>query len=177
MQLDRQAGVIYPCRLVKETSMGWLSQRAVQWAVNQQRQELETYIDMLRALDGSDLGMLVVGVAHTRHVLEAAGHNVMDPVIYTSENPAFASYLSGLVVECQRAGRYTDAAPLMVWTHTMRAGMRLELRGLAREMWGEISRGFPHALGMASEMRSTSGGPVNLHDAFDFPTGFSPKPR
>jgi hypothetical protein len=124
--------------------MGWLSNMINRWAGGKQEEELRQFLGMLKAMDGSELGLVVAGVTHMRHALESEGHNVMDPIVYTTASPTIAIHLGNLVRECQKQGRMQDAASLMVWLHTMRAGIRLELRGLAREMWGQLARGFPH---------------------------------
>jgi hypothetical protein len=157
--------------------MGWLSNKINQWAGDKQEEELRQFLEMLRSMDGSELGLVAAGVTHMRHALELEGHNVMDPIVYTTSNPTFAMQLSNLVRECQKQGRMQDAASLMVWLHTMRAGIRLELRGLAREMWGQLARGFPHIHASAAAMRGRDGQPLSLAGATQFPAGFSPQPK
>ena len=157
--------------------MGWLSNKIDRWAGDKQDEELRAFVQMLKAMDGSELGLVVAGVTHMRHALESEGHNVMDPIIYTASNPTFAQMLNNLVRECQKQGRMQDAASLMVWLHTMRGGIRLELRGLVREMWGELARGFLHVHTSASAIRSKDGRPLNLAGATDFPVGFTPQPQ
>ena len=157
--------------------MGWLSNKVNNWASGRQSEELSTFVGMLRSMDSSELGHVVAMATHMRHALASSGHNVMDPIVYTAQNPTFAIFLGKLIAECQKQGRMQDAAALMVWLHTIRAGIRLELRGLAREMWGELARGFPHAELAGFHMRSLNGGPLDTQGSGQFPEGFTPTPR
>ena len=156
--------------------MGWLSNKVGQWAGGRQQEEMQTFIAMLRTMDSTEIGLVVAGATHMRHGLESSGHNVMDPIVYTSQNPTFAIFLSRTIAECQKQGRTHDAAGLMVWLHTMRAGIRIELRGLAREMWGQLSRGFPHVETSSIGIRGLSGGALNIQGATEYPAGFTPTP-
>lgn len=157
--------------------MGWLLNKFNQWAGRKEKDELQQFLDMLKAMDGSELGLVVAGATHMRHALFSAGHNVMDPIVYTAQNPAFLIFLSNLIRECQKSGRKQDAASLIVWLHTMRGAIRLELRGLAREMWAQLSRGFPHVVDAAPAMKALDGKPLNIDGAAQFPEGFTPTPR
>ncbi len=64
----------------------------------------------------------------------------------------------------------------MIWLHTMRGATSLELRGLAREMWSEFARGFPHVDASALSLQNLGGQPLNTVGATEFPNGFSLKP-
>lgn len=49
----------------------------------------------------------------------------------------------------------------MIWLHTFRAELRLELKYAAKQMWAQISRGVPHAELAAHDYFSTTGQRLN----------------
>lgn len=156
--------------------MGWFSRIFNTWAADTQRKEMADFIDLLRAMDGTELGLVVAVATHFRHELEADGHKPMDPILYTRQNPWFCHLLSSTAITCQKKGRLQDAASLMIWLHTARASLRLELRSLGRELWKQLERGFPYVEEAALSYRIFSGTELNIEDATEFPIGFTPEP-
>ena len=156
--------------------MGWLASRFNRWASDKQQGELTSFIANLRAMDGAEIGYVLAIATHIRHGMQGDGHNVMDPIVYSAQNPTFALYLSRMIVGAQKQGRNVEAAALMIWLHTMRAGIRIELRTLGRELWSQLERGFPFV-----EQAVAGGLPIaatrpNVTDASQFPAGFTPTP-
>ena len=156
--------------------MGWLMNKINRLSSDKQRDEMTHFVDMLRAMDSAELGHVVAIATHMRHTLESEGHNVMDPIVYAGQNIGFPLYLSKSINEAQKQSRMQDAAALMVWVHTARAGVRIELRGLAREMWRQLERGFPHMSESARAFERLSGSILNTQGATQFPAGFTPDP-
>lgn len=157
--------------------MGWLSRKVDHWASDKQREELASFVSNLKAMDGAEIGYVLAIATHIRHGMEGDGHNVMDPIVYTAQNPTFALYLSRMIIGAQGQGRNQEAAALMIWLHTMRAGIRLELRSLARELWSQLERGFPFV-----QQAVLGGLPIaarhpNVSGANEFPAGFTPIPK
>jgi hypothetical protein len=156
--------------------MNWLIQKMDKWATNKQREEMVNFIALLRSMDGSELGHAVAIATHARHKLETTGHHPMDPIVYTSINPGFPLFLSRVTNEFKKKRQDQDAAAYMIWTHTARAGVRLELRSLGRELWRELSRGFPHVEESAHSFFLLSGIRLNISFAQQFPSGLTPEP-
>ena len=77
---------------------------------------------------------------------------------------------------CKKKNNPIAASALMVWAHTARAGIRLELRSLGRELWRELSRGFPHVDEAAASFKALSGRSLNIEGAKQFPKGLTPEP-
>lgn len=156
--------------------MRWLAHRLNKWASDKQHEELTSFIANLRAMDGAEIGYVLAVATHIRRGMEGDGHNVMDPIVYTSQNPTFVLFLSRMIIEAQKQGRNPEAAALMIWLHTMRAGIRIELRSLGRELWSQLERGFPFV-----EQAAAAGLPIaatrpNVTGASQFPVGFTPTP-
>lgn len=156
--------------------MGWFSRLFDKWATGKQREEMANFVSLLRAMDGAELGHVVALATHVRHQLEAMGHNPMDPIIYTAINPGFPLFLSRTTIALQKQNRPQDAAAFMVWVHTARAGVRLELRGLGRELWKELSRGFDHVNEGALSLLMVTGVSINIEGSDEYPKGLTPEP-
>jgi len=131
-------------RIWRNLLVGWLDRKIGKWASGKQKKELGEFLNRLRAMDGEELGLVVACATDRRHLLEAQGHMVSDPIVYVAENPQFLAQLSQVTVEYQRQGRLVLAAAMMVWVHTLRAGLQGELRPYGRDMWRELQRGFPY---------------------------------
>lgn len=156
--------------------MGLFEHLFLGWALRRQRAEVSAFIANLRAMDGEEIGALVVLATDARHNLEALGHQVSDPIVYFSRNPAFISTLNSSIRELQKLGKLQEAAALMVWLHTMRAGARLELRQLGRDLWREMARGFPYVGTSVAEVELLLGRKLQVGDALSFPKGLTPDP-
>ncbi len=61
--------------------MGRLNDKLTRWAVGKQDEELRSFLAMLKAMDSRELGWVVACATHVRHVLEAKGHEVRDPIV------------------------------------------------------------------------------------------------
>jgi len=157
--------------------VGWLSNKVNKWASDKQKNELASFVGNLKTMDAAELGYALAIATHFRHGMEADGHEVMDPIVYTAKNPGFALYLSRMIASAQKAGRTQEAAGLMIWLHTMRAGIRLELRPLGREMWQELERGFPFVHKAVLEGLPISANQPNVSGANEFPAGLNPTPQ
>ncbi|HBQ9084922.1 hypothetical protein [Klebsiella quasipneumoniae] len=156
--------------------MGWLANRVDKWASKKQNQEISEFVYRLKSMDGAEIGLIVATATHVRHILEREGHNMMDPVVYTSLNPAFTFSLSQTVVQLQKEKNFGMAAAFMVWVHTFRSSTRGELRQYGREMWRELERGFPYVFDAAMGYQQLTGHSLDFYDAESFPTGLTPDP-
>jgi hypothetical protein len=146
------------------------------WGIRRQRKELQSFIDNLSALDGQDVGFLVALATNTRIKLEGAGYRLLDPIADYPSDPAVPLRLNRMVRELQKNGMMPEAAAMMVWLHTMRAGARIELRQLGRDMWAQLQRGFPHVITSSIGVRSADGSPLDIHGYNSFPAGLTPDP-
>ena len=79
--------------------MGWLSNKIDQWSLSSQQKELNVFVGLLRAMDGPEIGLVVAMATNMRHALEGNGRNLMDPIIYATQNPAFNIFLRRAIVD------------------------------------------------------------------------------
>jgi hypothetical protein len=156
--------------------MGWLRNWGMGLFVGQQKRELATFLEKLKAMDGDEVGLVLAAVTHYRHALEKEGHLPMDMITYVGVNPAFALTLSQRTNAFQSAGNNFAAVAPMIWCHTARAALSLELRTLAREMWAELARGTPHVVEAHLNFGRISGLYFDIDGAELVPTGFTAKP-
>ena len=82
-----------------------------------------------------------------------------------------------LISEFHKKGQLSDATGCMVWLHSVRALQNPELRGLGRQMWAELLRGFGEVDDIADEMHTLLPDlPRNLEvEACFVPKGLEPK--
>lgn len=137
------------------------------------KNELETWLKMLRTMDSDTLGMLVAGSTHIRHSLEMVYKtNMLDPFTANSADPNLSSKLRELIQKYQSEGDLSSAASVMVWLHTLRCCGLIELRPQGRELWRELRRGFPFVGAAAHEVYAATSKRPNI-DGYDvIPKGF-----
>lgn len=137
---------------------------------------LASWLDMLRAVDGSELGLPVAFAAHFRNKYLLTGRDFNKPHELVHRDPEFILRLIDEIQRMQASGLQYMAPGLMVWVHTIRAARDLELRMLGRQMWSELARGFPYAERAAQDVWPVAGFKPDI-DGFDsFPEGFTPTP-
>ncbi|WP_183211058.1 hypothetical protein [Brevundimonas halotolerans] len=140
-----------------------------------QLKEMQTFVDGLKAVDADELGFVVAQAASWRNELEDQGYDLMDPLVFHALNPTAVSSLVKVVHGLQKQGIPQVASGLMVWVHTLRAGNSLRLRAKAREMWTELSRGFPHAVNARSALNEAAGAWLDIEGYDEIPIGLNPK--
>lgn len=85
--------------------------------------------------------------------------------------------LASAVTQFQKMGQPSDACGVMIWLHSVRALNSPELRGLGRDLWGELLRGFPFVDEPLRDMKKLIGYrlPTNLdHQLMFVPRGLEP---
>lgn len=148
------------------------------WISKSDRKQAEAFVSILRGMDGADMGLTVALTYHQAAQVKAtSGLDFFRPVELIFENPTMIYALSSKVVKLQKSGDQVIASSLMPWVHTFRATQNPDIRLLAREMWGHLERGFPHAV---MEGRDNAlamlGIDCDVDEVGVFPEGFTPKP-
>lgn len=157
--------------------MGLFARMFNSWALKRQRKEMQQFIDGMAAMDGQEIGYLVANATDLRNRLEKAGfQSLLDPIVFYSANPTCTIQIAGMIQDFQKAGDLQAAAALMVWAHTLRAAARPELRMQGRVLWGQLSRGFPHAEQAARDMMTFSLKSMDMAGFDQYPIGFTPDP-
>jgi len=146
------------------------------WAGKRQAKEIRAFVENLRVMDGDELGMVVACATDCRNRIGDKGFNLLEPALCRAKDPMIAFQLSSELNALQRAGNSLQVAGLMVWVHTLRATDRLELRSHGRNMWRELSRGFPHVEDGAIGARLMTGMRLDTRGSDQFPSGLTPDP-
>jgi|APLak6261699311_1056244.scaffolds.fasta_scaffold00349_7 hypothetical protein len=154
-----------------------LSRLFMKWALRSQLKEINEFIENLKSMDSDEIGLLVAVSAHIKNSYAQDGHYINDPIIYTAQNPLAAVEFGKLIRFMQKQKRPEYAAGVMVWLHTMRAGINLNLRSRARVMWGELERGFKSAPLHVWTINAPDGSRLNIKNYDTFPIGFDPEPK
>ena len=145
------------------------------------QEELSSFLLKLKDMDSDALGMLALYVAMAHEGLErnAKGFGfptsipLAEPHAFFMACPDCCAMLNQHIQFVQKEGIEAIAAGLFPWLHTLRAVDNPELRPMAREMWGEIARGFPYALDWVSRLPFDI--PSAVHDyLWIVPKGFEP---
>ncbi len=144
-----------------------------------QQREINSYLQKLRGMDGDEIGGVVALAAHMRNrFLDDEGIDFLYPYSATIADPFCIVKLSKVAKYFQKGGLvgHINAAAVILWVHTLRATMNPDLRMKAREMWGELSRGFPYIEYGAGLLEEMTGETLDLRGAGTFPDGFAPQP-
>jgi len=109
----------------------------------EQRGELQQFVNSLRDLSDSEVGTVLAMAAVMRLSLRKHGLASNELLHVTPEIDQAKARLAvaEFVRSCQEAKRYNEATGAMVWLHSLRARSTPGLRNLGREMWGELQRG------------------------------------
>lgn len=146
------------------------------WAKDRQRKELKEFVEALRAMDAQELGLPIALATNFRNAMRQQGVDLSDPAMLVNLNPGIVFEISRKVSPLQKAGRTIEAVPLIIWVHSLRGVTRLELRGLAREMWRQLQRGFKYVDEAASDYAALTGEELDVSGATEFPKGLTPDP-
>ena len=157
----------------------WVDSLSLRWAEKVQQREMDDYLLKLRGIDGSELGSVAAVAAHMRNkMLCERGVDFLMPHAATAADPSLIFKLVGAIKEFQKRGKIglINAAATMLWVHTIRAVNNPNLRSTAREMWGEIGRGFPYLEEGAELIEAMTRTTLDMREAGRYPDGFSPLP-
>ena len=139
--------------------MGFITNFLKKSAIKFYQKEVEQFIENLKVMDSDEIAFLVDFAMKTRHFfIVKEDMDLMYPFILQEKNPVVCADFGSIVRSIQRDKNFVAAASCMPWLHTLRAASFIELRGLCRTMWRELSRGMT--------------GPTDD----DFPEGFTPEP-
>ena len=130
-------------------------------------------------MDGDEIGGVAALAAHMRNrFFDETGIDFLYPYSATASDPHCIVKMSQLAKFSQKGGLVgqINAAAVIVWVHTLRATMNPDLRKQTREMWGELSRGFPYIEYGAGLLEEMTGETLDLRGAGTIPDGFSPQP-
>ncbi|MER9875313.1 hypothetical protein [Mesorhizobium sp. M0195] len=157
--------------------MGWLGNKVLGWSTNVQKRELEEFVGRLRAMDGSEVGMIVACATNHRNlVAQTRGWNLLEPALCEMQEPALALKIGQLIRDLQAKNRPELAVGFFVWLHSVRSAKNPDLRQLGRDMWKELGRGFEHVDDAAEGFEALTGFEFKIDGYNEYPAGLTPVP-
>ena len=157
--------------------LDWLRRKVVVAATQTQKREMTAWIDNLSQMNSDEVAALLGMATHQRKWIEAEqGVNLLDPIVAYTAQPNLLMFLHGVIQSCQKSNRQMEAAGVMVWLFTLRAGANLELRGLGRRLWRELARGVPGAEQAATGYFVLTHVLLDIDGFEQMPIGLEPEP-
>ncbi|MDR2852751.1 MAG: hypothetical protein LBV61_06845 [Burkholderiaceae bacterium] len=142
------------------------------WVGKKQINEILSFIHVLSTMTDEDIAELDALVAHTRNDMLEAGDDVLFPRDLWLRKPKIINETLRLAMKLRAEGDTTTAAAFSVWAYTLRAAARPALLPIARLMWRELSRGFPHLRYAETMTLEPTGVKIGLLNADKIPQGF-----
>lgn len=161
--------------------IGWLKKKALAASSKVQENEIRAQTQMFKGMSDDEIGFIVAGSTILRLNYMSEGIIPPEALDLSLERDDFKMdmvpvKLGNLIREFQNMGQPTDAAFTMIWLHSTRSLSNLDIRVFGREMWAEISRGFPYAREKLVEIEkmSTKTHEISDEDLEFIPIGLEP---
>lgn len=150
----------------------------MRWGAKSKVKQVQDYLDILKGIPESDRGFLVVYATEVR--LQMYEKGLLSADIFDGpageknknyyERTQAAPRLCQLAESFQRDNQLLDVAAVMVWTHSLRGLITPEMVPLVKEMWAELSKGFPYATNAIPLFEMTTGNALSkgVVDNLDF---------
>jgi hypothetical protein len=128
--------------------------------------EIQPFLLALKGMSDEELGTVAAMVAVVRMSLRQQGALPDEALgigmpLTESQEAVVRGNIVQTALAMQRQ-KHDMAAGALVWVHTLRAYHFPEVRLFGRQMWGELQRGFPHALAALSFMEKMTHQPPPL---------------
>ena len=128
----------------------WLKQTLDNQARNSNLKEVRAFIDGLRSMTDEDMGVVIAVSTVIRVNMEREGLLPMGLFKKSAlpSSTALGRYqvdLDKVVRQFNKLGQPTDGVGALVISYSLRCLNVPFLREYGRDMWGVLSRGFPHA--------------------------------
>ena len=142
----------------------WLKQTFDNQVRNTSLREVKAFINGLRSMTDEDMGVLIAVATVIRVNMEKEGFLpkglFKEPT--RASSAALGEYqveLNKLVHEFNKLGQPTDGVGALVISYSLRCLNVPFLKEYGRDMWGVLSRGFPHAEKALRDGEETKGKP------------------
>lgn len=142
--------------------------------IEKRKEEIAQFIQILTAMDGDELGIVVELATDVRNKHMEIGVNLLDPLDVILKEEGIASELSGEAALL--TGNTTSSVPLSVWVHTLTAVDEPQLRMLGRQMWKQLGRGFKYVDSAVIKHELITGKKLNVTGYDKYPRRLTPEP-
>ena len=156
----------------------WIGNKILEKSIEVQKKEIARFIDNIKAMDGSEVGSILATATHIRNqLIDQYDWDLQDPILLCFTKPNIAIEINQLIKAFQENDDTVSAAGMMVWLFTVRAAMSPDIRGLGRELWGQLERGFDHVEEARIQILSLGGKIIDIDGYEKFPIGMEPTPK
>ncbi|MFG6565911.1 hypothetical protein ACGYLI_16975 [Sulfitobacter sp. 1A13421] len=139
----------------------WIRKKALSATSSLQESEIKDQIQLLKGMSDEEIGFIVAGSTILRLNYIAEGTIPPEALDLSLERDDLEVdmvpvKLISFIREFQKMDQPIDAAFTMPWLHSTRALSNHDIRVFGREMWAEMSRGFPYARMKLNEIEEMS---------------------
>ena len=110
--------------------------------------DIKNYLDMARSMDDHDLAdTLIIALQIRNNLVRLGKGDLMYPNSAVAYNPDLPMQIDQAISHWHAKGdlfSMTRASGALLWSFSLRSVTHPELRFLARALWGEFGRAFPH---------------------------------
>jgi hypothetical protein len=137
--------------------------------------DLNEVISLIKGMDAEEIAVVLALAADFRNSDANLRESLLDIYRLCGKDYMMLPFeLSQLVKQLQQQKKYSDAGAVMVWLHTVRCAQHPQVRYLAKQMWGELERGFPLISLAAQEIERIEHRTLIIDRATEFPEGLNP---
>jgi hypothetical protein len=145
----------------------FLMGKAQRWAINEQRQEAQQYLDELRGCDAETLALGIAVATHIRNFMFSK--DLFRGKIGTAQ---FNFDLIAFYDQLQKDNNLFLAAGVRTWIHTNRATVTLSLRPIVQESWKLLFTSIDIVEHQTIVMKNDLGIILNIDGYRMFPTEY-----
>ena len=145
--------------------------------IGMQQKESKSFLNALKSMDGDEIGSIVAFAADIKNSFISNGYDLNDPLVLHSINPNLVVGMIAQVKKLQQNNQENLVPGFMVWIFSLRAANDFELRNLARQIWGELSRGFGYVPEVIMNFPEWFPADININNYNEFPIGLAPQER
>lgn len=145
------------------------------WRMRKQQLEFDRWYETLNAMNGDELGAVIVIATSARHLLEKEyGVELLDPAVARTRCVDLVVGLDGCINALRAKGNEPLATGAMVWLHTLRCVGSAEMRSRGRLLWQTLQRGMPHAENAVRILSEIGIEELDITDFDQIPVGLGP---
>lgn len=139
--------------------------------------EMDEYVEMLSALDGSEVAGLLAMAVHLRNGMLSDGVDLADPAAAEALKPGLTLMIAEKVQKFRRMGEFARANGPLIWLFSLVASQDPRRRWGGRRLWKELMRGFPHLEEAKEDLETMLGIVADVSGADQVPKGLAPEPE
>lgn len=139
------------------------------------KKEITDYLEILKGMSSEELGLAVLSaLTFRKNFLRKNNVDLMDPLLVLNQNPDIVINLCQAYEKVIEDNKPYLGVPLAIWIHTLRSIENPIIRSIGRQVWNELSRGFPHCRSKRESYNTIYGNKSSMELVGKFPKGLEP---